>query len=94
MAYLEKTGFIHRDLRAPNVFVGERNVVKVGDFGLSRELSHNENDGTLDEYVTVDARFPRRWVAPECVKYEDKFVFSHKVIIESKKFLKSVIRLV
>ena len=36
MEYLEEKGFIHRDLAARNCLVGEKNVVKVGDFGLTR----------------------------------------------------------
>jgi len=36
MAYLEEKKFIHRDLAARNCLVGDKNVVKVGDFGLAR----------------------------------------------------------
>jgi len=60
MAYLEAQNFIHRDLAARNVLVGENNVVKVGDFGLSR-LVENENEYTAKE----GAKFPIKWTAPE-----------------------------
>src|SRR6187397_2852245 len=36
--HAHKQGVIHRDLRPANVFVTEKNVVKVGDFGTSRFL--------------------------------------------------------
>ena len=36
MAYLEEKAYIHRDLRAANILVGENNVCKVADFGLAR----------------------------------------------------------
>lgn len=36
MAYLESLNYIHRDLRAANILVGENNVVKIADFGLVR----------------------------------------------------------
>jgi len=36
MQYLESKSFIHRDLAARNCLVGDKNVVKVGDFGLAR----------------------------------------------------------
>ena len=36
MEYLEQKSFIHRDLAARNCLVGDKNVVKVGDFGLAR----------------------------------------------------------
>ena len=38
MAYLESKSFIHRDLAARNCLVGDKNVVKVGDFGLARSV--------------------------------------------------------
>ncbi|XP_035668933.1 tyrosine-protein kinase Fgr-like [Branchiostoma floridae] len=34
MEYLEDNNVIHRDLRAANVLVGERNLCKVADFGI------------------------------------------------------------
>ena len=39
MAYLEEKNYIHRDLRAANILVGEHNCVKVADFGLARLTS-------------------------------------------------------
>jgi len=36
--HAHKQGVIHRDLRPANVFVTEKNMVKVGDFGTSRFL--------------------------------------------------------
>ena len=37
MQYLESKNCIHRDLAARNCLVGESNVVKISDFGMSRE---------------------------------------------------------
>lgn len=63
MAFLEKFGFVHRDLAARNILVGENNVVKVADFGLSRLIEE-------DIYCAQEgARFPIKWTAPEaCLK--------------------------
>eukprot|EP00794_Sanderia_malayensis_P004977 gene4977-5627_t len=60
MAYLEKNNFIHRDLAARNVLVAEKNIVKIGDFGLSRFVTdqHFHSDDS-------SVKFPIKWTAPE-----------------------------
>ncbi|XP_022701492.1 tyrosine-protein kinase Fer-like isoform X3 [Varroa jacobsoni] len=62
MAYLESKGCIHRDLAARNCLVGERDEVKISDFGMSRE-EH--------EYVVSDGmkQIPIKWTAPEALHY-------------------------
>jgi serine/threonine protein kinase len=48
MSYLEEKNFIHRDVRAANILVGENCNVKVADFGLARLTSddiYQANEG-------------------------------------------------
>ena len=42
MAYVERMNYIHRDLRAANILVGERLVCKIADFGLARLIEDDE----------------------------------------------------
>jgi serine/threonine protein kinase len=51
MAYLESRNFIHRDVRAANILVGENNVVKVADFGLARLVGSQNADDEESENV-------------------------------------------
>lgn len=37
MKYLESKNCIHRDLAARNCLIGNENIVKISDFGMSRE---------------------------------------------------------
>lgn len=37
MRYLESKNCIHRDLAARNCLIGFENIVKISDFGMSRE---------------------------------------------------------
>lgn len=37
MRYLESKNCIHRDLAARNCLIGSENIVKISDFGMSRE---------------------------------------------------------
>ena len=63
MAFLESRNFIHRDLAARNVLVGDNDIVKIADFGLSRCI----DDGI---YVAhVGAKFPIKWTAPEACNF-------------------------
>ncbi|XP_076462223.1 tyrosine-protein kinase Yes-like [Babylonia areolata] len=67
MAYLETENFVHRDLRAANILVGEHHDVKVADFGLARILQEE------DIYTaTENTKFPIKWTAPEAA-LERKF---------------------
>ncbi|XP_077672607.1 muscle, skeletal receptor tyrosine-protein kinase isoform X1 [Eretmochelys imbricata] len=64
MAYLSERKFVHRDLATRNCLVGENRVVKIADFGLSRNIysadyyKANENDA-----------IPIRWMPPESIFY-------------------------
>ena len=61
MKYLESSKCVHRDLAARNILVGERNIVKIADFGFAQML--NPNDKL--ELAQGDDKFPVRWTAPE-----------------------------
>ncbi|KAI5100042.1 muscle, skeletal receptor tyrosine-protein kinase isoform 1 precursor [Silurus meridionalis] len=64
MAYLSELKFVHRDLATRNCLVGGNLVVKIADFGLSRNIyaadyyKANENDA-----------IPIRWMPPESIFY-------------------------
>ncbi|XP_072756793.1 proto-oncogene tyrosine-protein kinase ROS-like isoform X2 [Anoplolepis gracilipes] len=61
--YLEKLHFVHRDLACRNCLISSRNrenrVVKIGDFGLTRDIYKNQY------YRTRGGFFPVCWMAPE-----------------------------
>lgn len=62
MDFLEEKNCIHRDLAARNCLVGENNVIKISDFGMSREE---------EMYVVSDGmkQIPIKWTAPEALNY-------------------------
>ena len=42
MEYLALKRFVHRDLATRNCLVGDRNVVKIADFGMSRDVYESD----------------------------------------------------
>lgn len=69
--YLEELNFIHRDIAARNCLVSsqlkESRVVKLGDFGLARDIEYN------DYYKQLNiSELPIKWMAPECLS-DSKF---------------------
>ena len=50
MQYLVQMKFIHRDLAARNCLVGNDLVVKIGDFGMSRDIQTSDYYKVLLQY--------------------------------------------
>ncbi|XP_003389646.2 PREDICTED: tyrosine-protein kinase Fes/Fps-like [Amphimedon queenslandica] len=62
MEYLESMKCIHRDLAARNCLVGESDIVKISDFGMSRE----EECG-IYQVSSGSRQIPIKWTAPEAL---------------------------
>ncbi|XP_018651064.1 tyrosine kinase [Schistosoma mansoni] len=63
MAYLSAKQYVHRDLAARNCLVDSSLTVKIGDFGLCRDVyGHNYY------HKTSHAKLPIRWMAPESLQ--------------------------
>ena len=60
MEYLESMNCIHRDLAARNCLVGDSDVVKISDFGMSRE-----EEGGVYTVSSGTRAIPIKWTAPE-----------------------------
>ena len=58
MAYLEEQNYIHRNLAARNILVGENRICKVADLGLGLLFDEKFYDPECHE-------LPIRWMAPE-----------------------------
>ena len=66
--HLSSLGIVHRDLACRNILVDCGKLLKVSDFGLSREI---------EDYYTASSltKLPIRWMAPESIthqKYSEK----------------------
>lgn len=63
MAYLSAKKFVHRDLAARNCMVDDKLTVKIGDFGMTRDIYETD-------YYRKGSKglLPVRWMAPESLK--------------------------
>eukprot|EP00049_Salpingoeca_infusionum_P004196 m.75639 g.75639 ORF g.75639 m.75639 type:complete len:1785 (-) comp12454_c3_seq2:1079-6433(-) len=59
--YLREQNFVHRDLAARNIMINANLVLKIGDFGMARNLQQS------DYYRVKSGVLPLRWMAPESV---------------------------
>ncbi|PRP79204.1 tyrosine-protein kinase Fer [Planoprotostelium fungivorum] len=59
MTYLQTMGVLHRDLAARNLLIDGGGVVKISDFGMSRE------NGIYNQHTKV---LPFKWCAPEVIE--------------------------
>lgn len=80
MAYLAQKKFVHRDLASRNCMVSDDLTVKIGDFGLTRDIYE------ADYYRMRTSGFmPVRWMSPESLKdgifSSESDVFSYGIVL-------------
>ena len=65
VAYLAELKYVHRDIASRNCLVNSKLVIKIGDFGLSRDIS------SMDYYRIggTQACLPVRWMPPEALLF-------------------------
>ena len=73
-SYLSEKGLVHRDLAARNILVGHGKKLKIGDFGLMREMYHELYE------VKKQRKLPIKWMAPEAI-YEQIFTSKSDVYV-------------
>lgn len=80
MDYLASHSYVHKDLAARNVLVGEQLHIKISDLGLSREIYSSD-------YYCLQPKtlLPIRWMPPEAITYgkftSDSDIWSFGVVL-------------
>ncbi|GLV35443.1 Insulin-like receptor [Carabus blaptoides fortunei] len=80
MAYLAAKKFVHRDLAARNCMVAADRTVKIGDFGMTRDIYETD-------YYRKETRglLPVRWMAPESLAdgifTSDSDIWSYGIVL-------------
>ncbi|MEE6503413.1 hypothetical protein FKM82_004821 [Ascaphus truei] len=76
MDYLESKHCIHRDLAARNCLVTDKNVLKISDFGMSRE-----EEGGVYSSTGGMKQIPVKWTAPEALNYGTIYLGSYFLLM-------------
>ncbi len=81
MKYIAEKGYVHRDLATRNCLVSDNLMVKIADFGLTRNIDVNEDYYKGSEHDAI----PIRWMPCEAILY-NKFtsesdVWSYGVVL-------------
>ncbi|CAM4744124.1 unnamed protein product [Rotaria magnacalcarata] len=61
--YLHANKIVHRDLKSPNILIAENHVLKISDFGTSKQLAKKQ--GQIMSFNGTTA-----WMAPEVIRQE------------------------
>jgi serine/threonine protein kinase len=69
LSAVHTAGFVHRDIKPPNILVTVENVVKLADFGLARPLPRSD-DGPLSKSVVTPC-----YRSPEVLLGDRKYGF-------------------
>ena len=60
---IHKNNIIHRDLKPANIFINKENKIKIGDFGISKQLDNGEKYASTNTGTNY-------YMAPEIIKGE------------------------
>ena len=61
--YLHSNKIVHRDVKSPNILIAENFVLKISDFGTSKQLGNKQ--GQIMSFNGTSA-----WMAPEVIRQE------------------------
>lgn len=61
--YLHENKFVHRDVKSPNILIADNYVLKISDFGTSKQLGSKQ--GQIMSFNGTSA-----WMAPEVIRQE------------------------
>ncbi|CAB9516794.1 activated protein kinase catalytic subunit alpha-1 [Seminavis robusta] len=73
LSYLHCQKILHRDIKGSNVLVNDLGIVKLADFGASKQLSEN-SQGMI---MTMTMRGTPYFMAPEC--FEEKYGYESDI---------------
>ncbi|KAL1481269.1 hypothetical protein MTO96_034557 [Rhipicephalus appendiculatus] len=76
MQYLAHLKFVHRDLAARNCMLSEDLIVRIADFGLSRDIYEKDYYSEQDRKT----KLPVKWMSPESL---EAGVYDHKTDVWS-----------
>lgn len=67
LMYLHSKGIVHRDIKCANILINSRGVVKLCDFGCSKQIAMSVSDSSSNEEFCSSLKGTIPWCAPEVI---------------------------
>ncbi|KAG6548976.1 hypothetical protein Mapa_009418 [Marchantia paleacea] len=68
IAYLHEKNIVHRDIRCANIWIDEKSVCKLVNFGKAKELRYRKYD-----ILSISKVGQAHWMAPELTEYGQRY---------------------
>lgn len=76
--YLHKKNIIHRDIKPSNIFLTKDKIIKLGDFGMSKQISNTNilNSNISNLFLGSDEYGTQTYLSPETIENNTYSVYS------------------
>ena len=76
LSYIHDKKIVHRDIKTKNIFIQNKNTLRIGDFGIAKIFNSNNNNKNTNLNKMVGTPL---YMAPECFKQNKKYSYKSDI---------------